>query len=124
LRDLRARPPRLRHRAADRGRGGEGRGVGQGRAALVDGPARGVRSPETPLAAAAVAEEVHELRPDYRALLVVVDGITPASGDAASEELLVRAEEHARALLAERPVEELGHVEAWRAAYRAFGAKP
>src|SRR5690606_39114493 len=44
--------------------------------------------------------------------------------DAASEQLLVRAEEHARALLAERPVEELPHVEAWRAAYRAFGAKP
>ena len=81
-------------------------------------------APETLLAGASVGADVHSLRPDYRALLVVVDGITPASGDAASEELLVRAEEHARALLTERGVEELPHVEAWRAAYRAFGAKP
>lgn len=81
-------------------------------------------TPEELLAAASVAEEVLALRPDYRALLVVVDGLEPGAGDEASERLLVRAEEHARALLAERPVEELPHVEAWRAAYRAFGAKP
>ena len=76
------------------------------------------------LAAATVDEAVLELRPDYRALLVVVEGITPARSDASSEELLVRAEEHARSLLADNPVEELPHVAAWRAAYRAFGAKP
>jgi DNA/RNA-binding domain of Phe-tRNA-synthetase-like protein len=82
------------------------------------------RTPEDLLAGASVDEEVFALRPDYRALLVVVDGITPAASDDASEALLVAAEESARARLAERPVEELPHVAAWRAAYRAFGAKP
>ncbi|MFK5633720.1 B3/4 domain-containing protein [Ornithinimicrobium sp. LYQ103] len=82
------------------------------------------RTPEDLLAGASVDEAVFALRPDYRALLVVVDGIAPAVSDDASEALLVAAEESARALLAERPVEELPHVEAWRAAYRAFGAKP
>jgi DNA/RNA-binding domain of Phe-tRNA-synthetase-like protein len=76
------------------------------------------------LAAASVDEAVLGLRADYRALLVVVDGITPAEGDASSEELLDLAEEHAQALLAQSLVEELPHVAAWRAAYRAFGAKP
>ncbi len=74
------------------------------------------------LEAATVAREVHELAPDYRALLVVADGLTP--GEGTDDELLARAEEHACSLLAERPVEELPHVAAWRAAYRAFGAKP
>jgi DNA/RNA-binding domain of Phe-tRNA-synthetase-like protein len=81
-------------------------------------------TPEELLAAASVAVEVLALRPDYRALLVVAEGLEPGAGDEVSERLLVRAEEHARVLLADRPVEELPHVEAWRAAYRAFGAKP
>ncbi|GAA1180967.1 B3/4 domain-containing protein [Ornithinimicrobium humiphilum] len=76
------------------------------------------------LAAASVDEAVLALRPDYRALLVVVEGLHPAAGDAVSEELLVRAEEHARELLAADPVEELPHIAAWREAYRSFGAKP
>lgn len=76
------------------------------------------------LARAYVDEAVFALRPDYRALLVVVDGIRPAASDDASEALLVAAEEHARALLDETPVDQLPHVEAWRAAYRDFGAKP
>ena len=46
------------------------------------------------------------------------------NGDAGSEQLLQRAEASARQALASRPVEELPHVAAWRAAYRAFGAKP
>lgn len=71
-----------------------------------------------------VAEDVFELRPDYRAMLVVIDGIAPAAGDAESEELLVRAEEHARALAAASPIEEEPHIAAWREAYRGFGAKP
>lgn len=76
------------------------------------------------LARATVAPDVLALRPDYRALLVAVDGIVPAPGDAASEALLVAAEESAQAALAQAPVEELPHVAAWREAYRAFGAKP
>ena len=82
------------------------------------------RAPEGLLAAADVAAEVLALRPDYRALLVVVDGIVPAAGDSGSERLLVAAEEHARRLLEQTPVDQLPHVAAWREAYRAFGAKP
>lgn len=81
-------------------------------------------APAALLDRAEIEAEVRVLRPDYRALLVVVEGITPAAGDAASEALLHAAEEHARRLLADRPVEELPHVAAWREAYRAFGAKP
>lgn len=73
---------------------------------------------------AAVDAAVLALRPDYRALLVVVDQLAPAPGDSTSKELLRAAEERARRALADGPVEELPHVAAWREAYRAFGAKP
>ncbi len=76
------------------------------------------------LDAATVDESVLALCPDYRALLIVVDGIEPGPGDVRSEALLRDAEQHARALLREHPVEALPHVAAWREAYRAFGAKP
>ena len=75
------------------------------------------------LAAATVGEDVYALRPDYRALLLAVVGIEPGPSDAASEALLVNAEESARELLATQPVEEVPHVAAWRDAYRGFGAK-
>lgn len=75
-----------------------------------------------------VEAPVFELRPDYRALLLVVDGLSPEARtqqeDGAVDALLVRAEYRARALLAESPVEDLPHIAAWRDAYRAFGAKP
>ena len=66
------------------------------------------------LAACTVEPAVFELRPDYRAMLLVVDGLEPVAGlqtdggdgDAGS------------------PVAELPHIAAWREAYRAFGAKP
>jgi DNA/RNA-binding domain of Phe-tRNA-synthetase-like protein len=73
---------------------------------------------------ARVDDAVFGLRPDYRALLVAVDGIVPSSGDTASEELLVRAEASARSLLSQQPVDLVPHVAAWRDAYRAFGVKP
>lgn len=76
------------------------------------------------LAGASVDAAVSALRPDYRALLLAVVGLTPAPGDAASEALLHRAEAAARIELAERPVEELPRVASWRQAYRDFGAKP
>lgn len=80
--------------------------------------------PEALLAAATVDDDVFALCPDYRALLVVVDGIEPAPSDEASEELLRAAEAHATELLASQPVDQLPHAAAWRTAYRAFGAKP
>ena len=73
---------------------------------------------------AEVEAPVRALRPDYRAVLLAVDGIEPGASDAVSEALLQQAEAGARQALAGRPVEDLPHVAAWREAYRAFGAKP
>jgi len=76
------------------------------------------------LADARVDPAVLALRPDYRAALVAVDGVPAGGGAGGSAEVVVEAEAYARRLLAASPVEELPHVAAWRAAYRAFGAKP
>ena len=76
------------------------------------------------LAGGRIDAGVFALRPDYRALLVAVDGLVPTEGDARTEALLAAAEAAAREALAARPVEELPHVAAWREAYRGFGAKP
>ncbi len=75
------------------------------------------------LAAARIDDDVLALRPDYRALLLAVDGIEPGASDAVSEELLQAAEASARSAFAEQPVEEHPHVAAWREAYRAFGER-
>jgi DNA/RNA-binding domain of Phe-tRNA-synthetase-like protein len=79
---------------------------------------------ESFLAGAHVDSAVFALRPDYRALLVAVDGLPPGASDETSEALLQGAEATARTALQNQPVEELPHVAAWRDAYRAFGAKP
>ena len=76
------------------------------------------------LAGARVDAAVFALRPDYRALLVAVDGLVPGPGDQDSDALLAAAEAAAREALHGRPAEQLPHVAAWREAYRAFGAKP
>lgn len=86
------------------------------------------------LAACTVEPAVFELRPDYRAMLLVVDGLEPVAGlqpdggdgdpVSGADALIAAAEARARALLAESPVAELPHIAAWREAYRAFGAKP
>ncbi|WP_040160940.1 B3/B4 domain-containing protein [Nigerium massiliense] len=76
------------------------------------------------LASCAVDPAVFALRPDYRALLVVAEGIDPSAPSSVADDLIARAEEHARTLLAGAPVDELPHIAAWREAYRAFGAKP
>jgi DNA/RNA-binding domain of Phe-tRNA-synthetase-like protein len=76
------------------------------------------------LAEARVDDSVFALRPDYRAVLLTVDGIVPGAGDHVSESLLEAAEGAAREVLGRMPVEEVPHVAAWREAYRGFGAKP
>lgn len=76
------------------------------------------------LARARVDDAVFALRPDYRALLLAVDGLVPAASDDAGEELLQAAEAAAREALRNSSVERHSHVAAWREAYRAFGAKP
>lgn len=76
------------------------------------------------LTAASIDPSVVSLRPDYRAMLLIVEGIEPGASDDASEALLQRAEASGREVLAAGPVEDEPHVAAWREAYRAFGAKP
>jgi DNA/RNA-binding domain of Phe-tRNA-synthetase-like protein len=76
------------------------------------------------LAGGQVGAAVFALRPDYRAMLLAVDGIVPGPGDQASDALLQAAEAAATGALRDQPLEQLPHVAAWREAYRAFGAKP
>ena len=76
------------------------------------------------LAAAVVDPAVFALRPDYRAMLVVVSGLVPAPSDPASEALIQAAETAGREAISARPVDQLPHVAAWRDAYRGFGARP
>jgi DNA/RNA-binding domain of Phe-tRNA-synthetase-like protein len=76
------------------------------------------------LAGGQVSAAVFALRPDYRAMLLAVDGIVPGPGDQASDALLGAAETAAAEALRDQPLEQLPHVAAWREAYRAFGAKP
>jgi DNA/RNA-binding domain of Phe-tRNA-synthetase-like protein len=76
------------------------------------------------LAGAFVEADVFGLRPDYRAMLVAVDGIVPSPSDDASDALLHAAEAAAREALDASAVEQIPHVAQWREAYRAFGAKP
>ena len=76
------------------------------------------------LAGGRVDVAVFALRPDYRAMLVAVDGIIPGPSDQASDALLQAAEAAARQALNGRLAEQLPRVAAWREAYRAFGAKP
>jgi DNA/RNA-binding domain of Phe-tRNA-synthetase-like protein len=76
------------------------------------------------LAGAHVDAAVFALRPDYRAMLLAVEGIVPGPSDDGSEALLVAAEAAAGEALRDLPVQDLPHVAAWREAYRAFGTKP
>lgn len=76
------------------------------------------------LAGANVDASVFALRPDYRVLLLAVDGLAGGPSDQTSDALLQTAEAAAREALRDRPAEQLPHVAAWREAYRAFGAKP
>lgn len=75
------------------------------------------------LADAGVDAEVFALRPDYRVLLIAVDGLTPGPSDEVSEDLLRAAEAAANETVGGGP-EQVPHVAAWREAYRSFGAKP
>src|SRR5690349_5548881 len=76
------------------------------------------------LAGGQVEAAVFALRPDYRAVLLAVDGLQPGPSDQVSGALLQAAEAAAGTLLRDQPVEAIPHVAAWREAYRAFGAKP
>jgi DNA/RNA-binding domain of Phe-tRNA-synthetase-like protein len=75
------------------------------------------------LAGASIDPSVLALRPDYRAVLLAVDGLAPSVGGD-TEIVLQEAEDAARRWSTEGPVDQQAHVAAWRDAYRAFGAKP
>jgi DNA/RNA-binding domain of Phe-tRNA-synthetase-like protein len=76
------------------------------------------------LECATIDQSVLDLRRDYRAVLIVADGLKPGPSDDTSAALLRDAEARATALLDGRAPEELEPVAHWREAYRAFGAKP
>ncbi len=80
--------------------------------------------PKTWLDAVRVDAAVGELRPDYRAFVLVAEGLVPGPSDGLSERRLAAAEEQARARSGDGPPEEHPHLAAWRDAFRAFGAKP
>ena len=89
------------------------------------GPAAGeVQDPQAWLAAARVAGQVWELRPDYAVLLMVADGLRPGPSDEISDAILAAAEQRARSRLAGSPPQDLPQVAQWREAFRSFGAKP
>jgi DNA/RNA-binding domain of Phe-tRNA-synthetase-like protein len=75
------------------------------------------------LADAFVDPPVHARFPDYRAGLVLAENLTPGPSDPGSEKLLADAE--ARHGGGTAPGWEAHpHIQSWRAAFRAFGAKP
>lgn len=76
------------------------------------------------LQGAHIAHDIFLLRPDYRVLLMIAEGIPPGPSDALSEALLSEAEQSTRELLRDTTVTELKHISAWREAYKAFGVKP
>lgn len=73
---------------------------------------------------ARVEQGVFTLQPDYRVLLLTVEGIPPGPSDTSTEALLQAAELSCKSLLQSHPVTELPHIAAWRQAYKSFGAKP
>jgi DNA/RNA-binding domain of Phe-tRNA-synthetase-like protein len=78
----------------------------------------------TILQSARISADIFALRPDYRALLMVVEGLPQGPSDAKSEAMLVAAEDSARSKIATTSITELPHIAAWRDAYKSFGAKP
>jgi hypothetical protein len=62
------------------------------------------------LAAVSVAPDVLDLRPDYRVLVMVAEGLEPGSPDEISDELLARAEIRARLALDGRAPEDVPEV--------------
>ena len=65
-----------------------------------------------------IAPEIYALRPDFSALSILVTGARNGATDAFGAEQLRLACE------AQEPEWAEAHLEAWRDAYRAFGAKP
>jgi DNA/RNA-binding domain of Phe-tRNA-synthetase-like protein len=66
---------------------------------------------------------VHARHPDYVALVLTARGLANGPSDAGSEAQLAAAEEHVRASGLAKATDH-PHLQSWRAAFSAFGAKP
>ncbi|KAH7125758.1 Phenylalanyl-tRNA synthetase [Dendryphion nanum] len=83
-----------------------------------------LKDPKAFLAAARIDPSVFSLRPDYRALLLIVQNIPPGPSDPTSETFLASAESSAKSALSTTTLTDIPHVAAWREAYKSFGVKP
>jgi DNA/RNA-binding domain of Phe-tRNA-synthetase-like protein len=72
-----------------------------------------------PAFAPVIAPEIFALRPDFRALSICADGVANARDAPGTAAALARASKEACGETWAEP-----HREAWREAFRAFGAKP
>ena len=72
---------------------------------------------------ATVDSDVFAAYREYRALILLAEGIGNGPSDEDSSAVLDAAEEHLRARGLERGADH-PHIAAWRAAFSAFGAKP
>lgn len=70
-----------------------------------------------------VAAEVTQRWPEYRAVVLIADGVRNGPSDEASEALLTGAERAARQSGLRRAADD-PRIAAWRDAFSAFGAKP
>jgi DNA/RNA-binding domain of Phe-tRNA-synthetase-like protein len=70
-----------------------------------------------------VSPEVAAAWPDYRAAVVIAEGVRNGPSDAASERLLADAEDAARLLGLERAADD-PRIAAWRRTFSEFGSKP
>src|SRR5829696_8586969 len=70
-----------------------------------------------------ISPEVASGWPDYRAVVVVAEGIRNGPSDAAGEALLAAAERAVRDCGLERAAGD-PRIAAWRAAFSQFGSKP
>ncbi len=76
------------------------------------------------LKSARISTEIFTLRPDYRALLMIVEGIPPGPSTATTSAMLQEAENHIKTLTTQTPIPSLPHITSWRETYKSFGAKP
>ena len=81
-------------------------------------------TPASVLTSAYVDRAVGQLRPDYRALLIVVSGVRGGPSDEASDAALSQAEASVRTRLGGSPPETLPQIAVWREAFLGFGVKP
>lgn len=81
-------------------------------------------TPQDLLQSARVSSEIFTLRPDYRALLMIVEGIPPGPSNPTSSTMLQDAENHIKTLTTNTPIPSLPHIASWRETYKSFGAKP